>query len=153
MTAVYSTKQIATARTIFEFWKSKGVTEIVAASFVADADRECSLSVSAEGDKVNGVPTAFGLAQDHMARVKSIRGGTGIDMRAASVADQCAGIFWEISKGPYKAILPALKACPTLWGVNAILISRFEQSADQARDLGRQVPMAEHWLATFGARS
>ena len=146
MTAVYSTKQIADARTIFDYWHGKTGSDIIAASWVADADRECSLKASAVGDH----GSAFGLAQDHMARVRSILAGAHVDMRTASIADQCAGIFWEVSKGPYKAILPALKTSPTLWGVNAILIARFEQSANHARDLAEQVPMAEHWLATFG---
>ena len=146
----YTTDQIANARIIFDFWFAKTKRDDIAASWVADADREDSLKPMLVGDKVHGVGTAFGIAQDHMPRVRSILAGAHVDMRTASVADQCRGIYWEVSKGAYKAILPALLATKTLWGINAILISRFEQSGDQSRDLAEQLPKAEHWLATFG---
>ena len=145
----YTVEQIANARTIFDFWHAKTKIDIIAAGWVADADREDSLTPKLVGDR----GSAFGIAQDHMTRVRSIKGGTGIDMRTASVADQCRGIYWEVTKGPYKAILPALLAAPTAWGVNAILISRFEQSGNQSRDLEEQLPKAAHWLATFGGRA
>lgn len=147
--ASYDETQIANARVIYDFWFAKTKSEIVAAGWVADADRECSLNPKLIGDH----GTAFGLAQHHIARVKSIKAGIGIDMRTAPLADQCAGIFWEVSKGPYRAILPALVAAPTAWSVNAILIGRFEQSADHTRDLERQLPMAAHWLTVFGGRA
>ena len=116
---------------------------------MADADREDSLTPRLVGDK----GTAFNIGQHHMPRIRSILKGTGIDMRTATVAEACAGIFWEVTAGPYKAVYPALLASPTAWGKNAILIARFEQSGDHARDLAEQLPKAEHWLATFGGRA
>lgn len=145
----YSVEQIANARTIFDFWHSKKASDILAASWVADADREDGLKPWLVGDR----GTAFGIAQHHMARLKLILAATGVDMRTASVADQCRGIYYEVTKGACKHVLPILMDTRTLWGVNAILIAQFEMSADHASDLAKQVPKAEHWLATFGGRA
>ena len=84
------------------------------------------------------------------------RAKIGSDVIAASRvagADQCTGVSWLVGKSLRKAVLPARKVSPTPWDVNAILISRLEQSGDRSRDLARHLPMAQHRLATFGGRA
>ena len=143
----YTPAQVAVAETIYATWMSfLGVSPMIAAGWVADADRELALTPSLVGDRGE----AHGIAQWHTARRTSILKGTGIDVMTASVADQCRAANWEVTKGPYKRVMPLLLAAATDTEVNQILIADFEQSANHSRDLARQLPMARYWLGRLG---
>ena len=139
----YTAAQTAVAQTIYATWMSvPGCTPMIAAGWVADSDRELSLIPTLVGD--HGM--AKGLCQWWPARRAAIEKATGIDVATAPVADQVHGCIWEATKGPYKRVWPLLLAATTDTEVNSILIADFEQSADHAKDLARQLPMARFWL-------
>ena len=62
-----------------------------------------------------------------------------------SLPDQLLAEEWEITKGEYSHVLPAVNGTTTLWSAMTVLVSRFERSGSQARDIKRRVGLAEGW--------
>ena len=79
--------------------------------------------------------------------------GCGIDIRKATHLDQLRAAQYEVTRGLYRHVQPAFLATKTLWSAMAVLVSKYEQSASQARDIERRVGLAEGWLAHFKAQA
>jgi len=138
----YTAGQIATAKTVYTFWVSKGATDFQAAAWVGNVDGECSL----EGWLIGDHGTAYGIDQDHMDRVNEILKGCGIDMRTATLEQQCEATYWEVTKGWYRSVWPGFKETTSLAAAVDYLVEYFEQSGDQPRDDARRLVLSQYWL-------
>jgi hypothetical protein len=95
---------------------------------------------------------AFGCFQWHLPRILDMVKGCGIDVRTASHGQQIAAAHWEMTKGSYRKVWPALMATTTVEEAVTVLVRDFERSANQARDIPRRVALAQTWrdLLTSG---
>ena len=145
----YSPEQISNATIIWEFWESiPGYGAIGAAAWVGNTDAENSLNPKLFGDK----DTAGGDEQWHQLRRGLLLKHTGIDVWEAGVWDQCRAAYAEITESwsAYRHVDARLRACVTLQGRIAVLVSQVEQSGDQTRDIVRRTKLAEYWLGQLG---
>jgi hypothetical protein len=132
------------ARESYLFWREKGLDHLHACAWLGNEDGETSF-----GRRPGDHGEAFGPAQHHMPRIKTILEATGIDMRTAPHFDQLRGIYWEVTEGPYKKVWPAFLATASMVEAIAVLVRRFEQSANQERDIRRRTNLGNYWLHEF----
>ena len=142
MTLLYNPNQVANAKTIFSFFKSKGCTDSQAAAWVGNVDGECSLEIGPVGDHGE----AYGINQWHTDRINEIKKGTGIDVRTATLEKQLEATYYEVTKGWYKTVWSKFIATKTLKSAIAVLVQYYEQSGSQARDVARRTKLATYWM-------
>jgi len=133
----------ASASAIYSFFTAKGLTPEQACGVVAQADAESSMRVNVIGDKDH----AFGLFQLHSDRVAPIKSKTGIDMKTATLEQQCEGVWFELHFSEKKA-LAALLATKTAFDAGHDLCRFYERPASTAQYQVRG-DKAENWLAYF----
>ena len=131
----------AAAAESYAFWISVGAKPVHAYALLGNEDGETSFVFSAVGDHGE----AHGMFQWHDARADAILKGCGIDVRKASHADQLRAAHYEMTKGWYKGVWPALMATETIWAAVTLLVAKYEQSALPARDIRRRVGLAQGW--------
>ena len=147
MASIYTPAQVAVAKEIWDFWRENKCSEIQAAAWCAMADGESSFDPRVIGDH----GAAYGLFQiHHNPRGKFALQNLNIDIRHATVAEQLHVARWEITSGWQKHAWKRLLATETVEDAVAVLISGYEMSAKQARDIARRTVMAAHWLKEFG---
>lgn len=133
----------------YAYWRSVGLDHLTACAWLGNEDGETSFRLGVIGDH----GTAFGPAQHHQARIDTIKQpppkGCGIDIKTASHADQLKAIHWEVTEGAYRHVLPAVIAAPTMAAKIAVLVSRYEQSAQQDRDIRRRAALGNYWAGEF----
>jgi hypothetical protein len=66
-------------------------------------------------------------------------------MKRAPHSEQIRGIIWEMQKGGYRHVWPALMEAPTLRDKITVLVRKFEQSGNQLRDINRRTALALYW--------
>ncbi len=143
-------EQDKVAKVIWDFWKSKGVSDELAASWVGNAEGETSLYPEQRGDAGKGL----GISQWHWEpRGKAILEKTGIDVRKVNVLDQCNAIFWEIHNGlGYRNVAAKLAATHTIEEAISIIVNSYEQSANREQDVKKRTEFAKHWFNKFGVK-
>lgn len=133
----------------YAFWRSVGCDHMHAAAWCGNEDGETSFRLGVVGDHGE----AFGPAQHHQARIDAIKlpppKGIGIDIKTASHLDQLRAIHWEVTEGAYKRVWPAFMAAQTMEGMITVLVSRFERSASQDRDIRRRTALGNYWAKEF----
>lgn len=129
----------------FAFWSPKVRLPLHAFALLGNEDRETSFNPKAVGDHGQ----AFGPFQHHPARCDAIQKGCGIDIRMAGHVEQLQAAFFEMTEGEYKRVWPLFQATSTLWSACQVLVREYERSANQARDVRRQVLLAEKWALRF----
>lgn len=142
MSLLYNQNQVANAKTIWNFWLSKGCTDTQAAALVANVDGECSLEIGPIGDRGE----AFGISQWHEERIKEIKKGTGIDIKTASLEQQLEAMYYEMTKGVYKSVWPRFISTNNIENAIAVLVKYYEQSGSQSRDVVRRTTLANYWM-------
>ena len=144
--AAYSPKQRWTARAMWGVYRTR-YDALTAAACLGCCDGETSFLVLARGDHGE----ACGAYQWHRPRRDLILAHAGIDVWAAPAGDQARAFMAEISESwsAYRHVEATMTAAPTLEAKMRVLVSRFEQSGSQDRDVARRTPMAEFWLGQF----
>jgi hypothetical protein len=125
----------------YHLFRTAGADHLGAIAWLGNEDGETSFRIGVIGDHGE----AFDPAQHHQARIDAIRKGTGIDMKNAPHGEQIRGIIWEMQKGGYRHVWPALMAAPTLRDKITVLVQKFEQSGNQLRDINRRTALALYW--------
>jgi hypothetical protein len=134
----------ANAREVFDAFRSSGLPIPGSLGLVAQAEAESAFKIDAAGDHVNGVATAFGVFQQHAARVAQIKQATGIDiMTFPPIAEQCRAAFWELEKFPALG-LAQLRAATTAREAG-IAGCKFFERAGQAGAAERRGAMGTRW--------
>jgi len=144
---IYSFKQSANAKESWDFWKAEGLDDVHAAVMLGDEEGETSFIYPALGDH----GTAYGLAQWHEGRRAAILAGTGIDVATADHLHQLEAVKWELTWGTYKHVWPLFLAATTIMEATRVIVVKYEQSSEQARDIARRSIMASFWKGQFGA--
>jgi hypothetical protein len=139
--------QLASAKESWDFWKAEGLDDIHAAVMLGDEQGETSFVYPAVGD--NG--EAHGLAQWHKVRRDAILAGTGIDVETADHLHQLEAVKWELTWGTYKHVWPLFLAATTIMDATRVIVSKYEQSGEQARDIARRSIMAAYWKGQLGS--
>lgn len=144
MPGPYSAAQLAVAKESYAFWKGKGAPDWVCAAFLGSEDGETSFVFTARGDH----DAAGGMSQWHKVRRDQILAHCGIDVWAPDHAKQLAGMYAEMTApwSAYRHVWSALMATTDVEDAITILVSRFEQSANTARDILRRTGLANYWL-------
>jgi hypothetical protein len=142
----YTASQMANAKESWVFWKAD-VDDLHAAVLLGNEEGETSFRYPAIGDHGE----AYGTSQWHEVRRAAILAATGIDVKTAIHADQLRAIKWEITEGPYRHVWPLFLAATTIIDAVRILVSKYEQSSEQARDIARRSILAAYWKGQFGA--
>jgi Phage tail lysozyme len=143
------------ARTIFETFKSFGVSDMFAIGMLANAEAESSLDPNAMGDREdNRNPTAFGLFQWHRDRLIAIKTALGTDIEAearggrGTTQTQIEAAWWELNTfSSYGKA--AIEAAKTAYMAAYEACALFER-AGAAAAADRRGQMAVRWLAYFG---
>ena len=132
-----------TAKESFDYWSAAGYPIWVVWSLLGDEQRETSFNWLAVGDKTSG--GAHGIAQWHDARADAILKGTGIDVRVPKTThkQQLQALDWEITKGEYRKIRPALMATKDEYDACHVLVHDFERAKQTERDVGIQIGFAQ----------
>jgi hypothetical protein len=130
------------AQESYAMFRQAGCNHLQACAWLGSEDGETSFRIGVVGDHGE----AFGPAQHHQARIDAIKKGTGIDMRSASHAEQIKGIIWEMTKGGYRHVWPALVSSTTMQEAVTVLVRKYEQSANQLRDISRRTNLGNYWL-------
>ena len=125
------------------FMIKPGVKSCHALGLLTQADAESSLRALVVGDH----GTAFGLFQEHEARVAAIKAGCGIDMHTASIPDQCDGVWWELTHTE-KAALAHILAAKTAYDAAYAACRYFERPASTAQ-YAKRGDKAEQWAVYF----
>ena len=138
----------ASAAIIAKFWTGAGLTLPQACGLLAQADAESSLDPKAQGDKVRGKPTAFGLDQWHPSRVAAIREGCGVDLsKLPPLADQLKAALWELQHTEHVA-WTKIKATHTAFDAGYAAAKYWERPGAAAQYVKRG-NRAEVWLMYF----
>jgi len=149
---IYSPEQLATAKESWDFWTepksfSGGLDDLHAAVLLGNEDGETSFKYPAWGDHGE----AAGMAQWHEVRRRVIEDGIGIDVTMAPHLDQLKALKWEITEGPYHHVWPLFLAATTIMDATRVIVVKYEQSGEQARDISRRSILAAYWKGKFGA--
>lgn len=150
-TWAYTPAQIATAKAMWTVLRTR-YDEPTSAAVLGCVDGECSFLLMARGDH----DLAGGAFQWHADRRTAIKLHTmpAIDVWSAGASDQARAFMTEISTpwpgNAYCHVEAALTAAAGLEAKMTVLVSKFERSGSQARDIARRTLMAAHWLTVFG---
>lgn len=138
--------QQANAKLIFGYFADPlRLGPIGACGIVAQAQGESAFEPTAIGDHDNAV----GLFQLWPARRMAIRLGCGINITPqTSIADQCAGIWWEL-QNPERHALAMIQAAKTPYDAGYAASKYYERSAI-ASDPDKRGNFAVTWAVTFG---
>lgn len=82
------------------FLTSKGYSKAGAAAIVGNLTAESNLNPQAAGDKVNGIPTSFGIAQWHNGRANAIQNFMGTSFSHATEDQELAALVHELEGMP-----------------------------------------------------
>lgn len=127
----------------YKMFREAGCNKLQACAWLGNEDGETSFRIGVVGDHGE----AYGPAQHHQSRVDAIQKGTGIDMKNAPHAEQIEGVLWEMTKGGYRHVMPALQASQTMREAITVLVQRYEQSGNQLRDINRRTALGNYWMA------
>lgn len=155
----------AAAKEVFEQFRGYGLPIAGSLGMVANFEFESAFEIGAKGDKVNGIFTAFGMAQWHEPRISQIKAAIGIDVTTFSsvipgkptdteikvaIGDQCAAAWHELTSNPAFGFAE-LRAATTANEAGMAACQYFERAgasqAMQRRGLG-----AERW-AVYAAKN
>ena len=138
-----SATSLANARETLAYWTPLvRLPEVHAVAFLGNEAGEDSFLNHAIGDKGEAV----GLGQWHGARRANILAHTGIDVGTASHLDQLKAQHWEATQADgYRHVFAELLATDTLTDAVTVLVKKYEQSAQPARDIPRRVALAQTW--------
>lgn len=143
----------AVAEESYKLFREAGADHLTGNAWLGNEDGETSFRIGVWGDH----GTAFDPAQHHKARRDAIAlpppKGAGIDVLTASHADQIRAIIWEMKEGGYRHVWPALLAAPDMRSKITVLVSKFEQSGSQLRDINRRTNLGNYWLERMPDRS
>lgn len=139
----------AVARESYAFWSPLVRWPVHWQALLGNEARETSFNPKAIGDHGE----AIGPAQWHPARRAFILDHFKIDVSACSHLDQLRAWHLEMTEpvSPYRHVWLHLQAEPTLYGACRVLVHEFEGSANQGRNITRQVALAQRWAATLTA--
>ena len=140
MTTVY----YQNAKTIFDFWRSNGLTVAQACGLLAQADAESSLNPEAVGDHGR----AFGIDQWQPPRCKAIVEGCGIDLtKLPPLETQLKAALWEF-KGPERHAFEAIRQQTTAYDAGFVACRLWERPASPAQWARRGIS-AHKWFEYF----
>jgi hypothetical protein len=89
-------------------------------------------------------------AQHHTARIKIIKDATGIDIKTAPHIDQLRGILWEVtSSKEYGHVYGHFLKTGTMEEAITVLVTEFEKSRIQDRDIRRRTALGNHYMEEF----
>lgn len=140
------------AKESYLFWRSVGYNHEEAIAWLAMEAGETSFRQGVVGDHGH----AFGPFQHQWARIHLMSltppAGCGINIKDWWLGGKpeahlmcLKATDWETSKGAYKRIKPQLQAAPTPEEKVALLVRKFEQSANQDRDVERRMALYNYW--------
>jgi Phage tail lysozyme len=135
----------ANASQVTQMLMVKGWTADQAKGIAANLEMESSFNTSAEGDKVNGKFTAYGIAQWHADRQRKFKEIMGKDIRGSSLEDQVSFVDWEL-RNSHRAAGNKLKNARGA-GASAEIVSRgYEIPARADWDAARRAKLAESYV-------
>lgn len=129
----------AAAIQIYKFFIGKGLTSAQAIGIMTQADAESSLRPAVVGDH----GTAFGLWQIHPQRADAIKAKTGIDVRNATIEQQCEAVWWELNN-PERAAFQHILAGKTAYDC-AHDACRFYERPGSTLQYAKRGDKAEQW--------
>jgi len=140
----------ANAKTIYAWWRARGMSHVCACAMLAQAEAESSLDPNAVGDR----DEAFGLHQLHMDRIKRIRDGDkrwpgcGVDIsKLPAISTQLEGVFWELQHSEQHALTQILAA--TTANDAGVAASRFYERPGAEGQAAKRGRLAQKWDKYF----
>ena len=136
---------------IWDFWKSKGASDWVAAAWLGNTEGEDSFELTAIGDGGK----AYGTSQWHwVPRGENILAAIGVDIRRCDLDGQLNAAWWEINHANgYSHVWKLLQSTKTVDTAVATIVHFYEQSGSQKRDIVKRSDYANYWLQKFGGQS
>lgn len=139
----------AVARTIFQFWCDHSLEPFQALAFVGNDEGEMGLR---DPVPVGDHGEAFGIHQWHWhPRGEAILKATQIDVRKASIADQCLAAWWELNE-KFPKTLDRIRASKSTAAAIAIIVHEYEGSRNQTSDIEKRTAYAMKWAPIFGVK-
>jgi hypothetical protein len=142
-----SSQQLANLRESHDFWLPRvRLPDVHLWALIGSESGETSFLTHPVGDRGQ----AHGAAQWHKGRADVIRTATGIDVVTAPHADQLRAMFWEMTNAVgYRHVWDQLMATETVVDAVTVLVVKYEQSAQQARDVARRTQLAEQLRQSY----